>query len=132
VTRDSGGVAVALPDGTVIPATDTGGGGSAAALSDGSIVTGNPDGTSSIQHADGSTDTYSAGGQQTGSAAANLDGGASVDAPPPTHDVTVPTSDGGYRVDHPDGSSDIHYPDRSVVHVEPDQLHSHQIRAPRP
>jgi len=79
------------------------GGGSAAALPDGSIVTGNPDGTSSVQHADGSTDTYSAGGQHTGSVAASLDGGASVDAPPPAHDVGimdatgVPPQFAGYR-----------------------------------
>jgi len=66
MTHDPGGVAVTLPNGTVIPATDTGGGSYAAALPDGSVVTGNPDGTSSIQHADGSTDTYSAGGQQYG------------------------------------------------------------------
>ena len=35
---------------------------------------------------------------------------------------------GGFYVDHPDGSSDVQWPDGSIVHVEPDQVHWHFVR----
>jgi hypothetical protein len=111
---------VTTPDGTTVSATDTGGNTYAAALPDGSILNGNADGTSTITAVDGATTNYNAAGQPTGSAPPSLASGGSIDAPSLHHDVTTPTSDGGYNVSHPDGSVDVHHPDGTAIHVEPD------------
>jgi hypothetical protein len=120
VTHSDGAVTVTTPDGTTVSATDTGGNTYAAALPDGSILNGNADGTSTITAVDGATTNYDAAGRPTGSAPPNLAAGGSLNAPSLHHDVTSPTSDGGYNVSHPDGSVDVHRPDGTAIHVDPD------------
>jgi hypothetical protein len=120
VTHSDGFTTVTTPDGTTVSATNTGGNTYSAALPDGSILAGNADGSSVITAPDGSTTNYNAAGDPTGSAGANLAAGGSLNAPKLQHDVTNPTSDGGYNVSHPDGSVDIHHPDGTAIHVEAD------------
>ena len=129
-TSADGQTTITLPDGTVIQATSTGGTGFAAQLPDGNLLAQDAQGGTTLQLPDGSTQSWDAQGHYTGTAAPDLGSGASLNAPPVLHDVVVPTSDGGYRIDHPDGSSDIHYATGDIVHVEPDGLHWHQTEGP--
>lgn len=133
ITTANGQVTVTSADGATTTAVQTGGGAYTATLSDGSTLTMNADHSASIQLPDGSTQNWNANGTFNGVTpptknwATQGAGGAS---PTITHDVTVPMNGGGYRIDHPDGSSDIHWPDGSVVHVNPDGIHWTQVRGP--
>jgi hypothetical protein len=117
-----------LPGGGTTVATPTGDGGYTAVLPSGDQLTHAGDGTTSLNHLDGSTDHWDANGKFTGTDAPPND--PVPQTPQLTHDVVVPMNGGGYRIDHPDGSSDVHWPDGTVVHVEPDGVHWHQVSGP--
>ncbi len=122
-----GGVTVTTPDGVTVSGTDTGGNTYSAMLPDGSVLAGSERNVD--DHGGGRTTTnYNAAGQPTGSAPPDLAiSGGSVNAPAIHHDVTAPTSDGGYTVSHPDGSVDVHRPDGSAIHVEKDGSTWHKL-----
>jgi hypothetical protein len=96
------------------------------------VLTINPNGSMSVQLASsGATQNWDPSGHFTGTSAPDPNG-AGLPNPTLQHDTYVPMSGGGYRIDHPDGSCDIHWPDGSVVHVEPDGIHWEQVSGPRP
>jgi hypothetical protein len=133
ITSANGQIVVTSPQGIPTTAVQTGGGGYQAGLSDGNLLTVKPDGSASIQLPDGSTQTWDAHGRYAGTLPPSntyAQQGANLNAPNPTHDVQVPMTGGGFRIDHPDGSSDIHWPDGSIVHVAPNQQQWYQVRGP--
>ena len=138
VNRSGGQVVVTMPNGTHVPAQQTGGGGYQAFLPDNNMITGNPDGTSQLQMPDGSTQNFDTHGRPTDIKGQPtqvkppdiVPSGAQAPGSNPTQRVHIPTTDGGFRVDSPDGTCDIHYPDGSIVHVEPDQVHWHGVHSP--
>jgi hypothetical protein len=126
----NGQYTVTTADGKQVPGIPMPDGGLAASLPDGGTLTINGDHSATLTAADGSSQTWDSNGKFTGNQSVSdnwKSNGASGNAPNPTHDTTVPMNGGGYRVDHPDGSCDIHWPNGSVVHVDPDQVHWHWV-----